>query len=62
MSTPRKSLFLTHDSVLSNIALQTHLDCLSEIDEDKDPEVYALTESAIAELKELLDADKFYDC
>ena len=35
---------------------------LAEIDETTDPEVYALTESAILECEELLSSSKFYDC
>jgi len=62
MTIPRRSIFLTHNSELTNIALQMHIDVLSEIDESKDPEVYALTESAIRECEELLSSSKFYDC
>ena len=62
MSIPRRSIFLTHDVELTNIALQTHIDVLAEIDETTDPEVYALTESAILECEELLSSSKFYDC
>lgn len=62
MTIPRRSIFLTHDSELTNIALQMHIDVLSKIDESKDPEVYAITESAIQECEELLSSSKFYDC
>ena len=62
MTIPRRSIFLTHDAELTNIALQMHIDVLAEIDETTDPEVYALTESAILECEELLSSSKFYDC
>ena len=62
MTIPRRSIFLTHDDELTNIALQNHIDNLAEIDETTDPEVYALTESAILECEELLSSSKFYDC
>ena len=62
MTIPRRSIFLTHDSELTNIALQYHIEVLAEIDETTDPEVYALTESAILECEELLSSSKFYDC
>ena len=62
MTIPRRSIFLTHDVELTNIALQTHIDVLAEIDETTDPEVYALTEAAILECEELLSSSKFYDC
>ena len=62
MTIPRRSIFLTHDVELTNIALQTHIDNLAKIDETIDPEVYALTESAIQECEELLSSSKFYDC
>lgn len=62
MTIPRRSIFLTHDSELTNIALQYHIEVLAEIDESKDPEVYAITESAIQECEELLSSSKFYDC
>ena len=62
MTIPRRSIFLTHDVELTNIALQTHIEVLAEIDETTDPEVYALTEAAILECEELLSSSKFYDC
>lgn len=62
MTIPRRSIFQTHDVELTNISLQNHLDNLSQIDETTDPEVYALTESAIQECEELLNSSKFYEC
>ena len=62
MTIPRRSIFLTHDDALTNIALQVNIEVLAQIDETTDPEVYALTEAAIQECEELLSSSKFYDC
>ena len=62
MTIPRRSLFPTHNPELTNIALQYHIDALSDINQETDPEVYAITEAAIVECSELLESSKFYDC
>ena len=62
MTLPRKNMFQTADTYLTQVALQYLLETLDELDENKDPEVYALTESAIAECEDLIYADKFYEC
>lgn len=62
MTLPRKNMFNTADNFLVQVALQYSLEALEGIDEQEDPETYALTESAIREQSELLAADKFYEC
>ena len=62
MTLPRKNMFNTADNFLVQVALQYSLEALEGIDEQEDPEVYALTEAAIREQSELLAADKFYEC
>ena len=62
MTLPRKNMFNTADNFLVQVALQYSLEALEGIDEQEDPETYALTEAAIREQSELLAADKFYEC
>lgn len=62
MTLPRKNIFQTADTSLVQVALQYSLECRSEVDENEDPLLAALLDSAIAEQTELIDADKFYDC
>ncbi len=59
---PRRSLFLTHENFLTQVALQYHLEARVDINDEEDPFLAVLTDSAIAECTELLDSDKFYDC
>ncbi|QIN96966.1 hypothetical protein [Synechococcus phage S-H34] len=62
MTLPRKNIFQTADNFLLQVALQYSLEALEGIDEEQDPEVYAITEAAIAEQTDLINADKFYEC
>ena len=62
MTLPRKNIFQTADTFLVQVALQFHLETLAKLDEAEDPELYALTESAIAECEDIIYSDKFYEC
>lgn len=62
MTLPRKNIFQTADNFLVQVSLQYSLEARSEVDENEDPLLASLLDSAIAEQTELLNADKFYDC
>ena len=62
MTLPRRNIFQSADTYLTQVALQYHTEVLAELTEEDGAEVYALTESAIRECEELIAADKFYEC
>ena len=62
MTLPRKNIYQTAETWITQVALQHNLEELAEVDETIDPEVVALLESAIAEQLAIIEGDKFYEC